>query len=432
MSRITVDNVRSILRDPANRTNSVFLQRVLELGILHPDYKKASPPVIGRMVKQDASSEVVSLSIGSNRPVQTSAVVDKKINNSIIPNPKYNPLKQSEISARTKLSDKITLAKFINADVPSKLFKNRDLAFKQQTSKYLYAHAMFLEMIRDNEDEFEGIMLEVSESIYQPGKNEIVTKDSINFKKFTGHAVVYKVIDKSGKVNNKRTFDLAAYYKDTALFDEMILSYDTFEGEDKLTSRLIIVMPDLDVNWNGEFNRNVFTDFNNIRYSRNELVECLSLADCGEEPVNTGAPYDLAKSSQWLLLESGEDWNVDPVLLAKCTAVAQKFGQPLFLIDGRRPPKSTEGVGKTSQHILGKAVDLDLSKFSQRQRQKILDLAIAEGINGVGVYNNSMHFDTRAIKTAWGPGFTGRGLRAATNLRWALVTLSENAYSIGS
>lgn len=432
MSHVTIDNVRSILRDPANRNNSTFIQKVLEENILHPDYKKASPPVIGRMVKEDASAEVVSLNIGSNRPTQTSVVVDKKINNSIVPNPKFNPLKQAEITARTRLSDKITLSRFINADIPSRVFKNRDLAFKQQTAKYLYAHAMFLEMVRDNEDEFDGVMLQVAEGIYQPGKDETVTKDSLNFKKFTGHAVVYKVIDKSGKVNNKRTFDLAAYYKDTALFDEMILSYDTFEGQDKLTSRIILIMPDLDINWNGNFRRKVSTEFNNIKYSSGELIECLTLSDCGEEIINTGGDYDTAKSTQWLLLESGEDWNVDPVLLAKVTAVAKKFGQPLFLIDGRRPPKSTEGVGKTSQHILGKAVDLDVARFSQRQRQKILDLAIAEGINGIGVYNNSMHFDTRAVKTAWGPGFTGRGLRAASNLRWALITLDENGYSIAN
>jgi hypothetical protein len=70
---------------------------------------------------------------------------------------------------------------------------------------------------------------------------------------------------------------------------------------------------------------------------------------------------------------------------------------------------AAKGASK-SQHMIGKAVDLDVRGLTNAQKQSIIDTAIEAGAKGIGIYSsgNSLHVDTRANPAAWGPqGYSG-------------------------
>lgn len=82
------------------------------------------------------------------------------------------------------------------------------------------------------------------------------------------------------------------------------------------------------------------------------------------------------------------------------------WGRPLRVNSAYRDPKKNAAVGgaKGSQHIHGNAFDVDVSDLSQEERVNLIKSARASGFRGIGVYNNSLHFDVGGDR-AWGPSY---------------------------
>ncbi len=131
---------------------------------------------------------------------------------------------------------------------------------------------------------------------------------------------------------------------------------------------------------------------------------------------NIGA-YDLGNFSEapeadpsgLLEWRNGVDRRVNPVLIEKVRNVARKFGKTLTVTSGYRSPAYNRRVGgaRKSQHMQANAVDISGANFSNEERLKLIALASAEGITGIGVYNDkSLHFDVRTNPAGWGSGFT--------------------------
>lgn len=76
------------------------------------------------------------------------------------------------------------------------------------------------------------------------------------------------------------------------------------------------------------------------------------------------------------------------------------------MTSGYRDPQRNAQVGgaKGSQHIHGNAYDLDVSHMPTEQRIELIKRAKAAGFTGVGVYDNSLHFDVGPAR-AWGPSY---------------------------
>lgn len=78
----------------------------------------------------------------------------------------------------------------------------------------------------------------------------------------------------------------------------------------------------------------------------------------------------------------------------------------LEVVSGYRDPQRNARVGgaKGSQHVHGNALDINIEKLSEAQRQQVIDAAIAAGARGIGIYpgGRSLHFDVRETPTAWG------------------------------
>ena len=83
----------------------------------------------------------------------------------------------------------------------------------------------------------------------------------------------------------------------------------------------------------------------------------------------------------------------------------------LKVISGHRDAGHNAKVGgaKGSEHINGNAYDVSVRDMPVEERKRLIVQARASGFRGVGVYDNSLHFDTGADR-AWGPDYTRQTL----------------------
>ena len=169
---------------------------------------------------------------------------------------KYDPAGK-EITSKTPLGPGITMAKFLGArGSRTTLDKLYNEGFNgppdfQQIARNLILHANILQSLYGIE-EFAQHRLTVSEGIYEPNP---LFDDSGNYigerpsgvleKRRTGKAVVYQLIDKNGKTDPAKTFDLAVYWKDYIDYDKLTLDYDTFDPNGDITAQIVIETPDV-------------------------------------------------------------------------------------------------------------------------------------------------------------------------------------------
>ncbi len=106
-----------------------------------------------------------------------------------------------------------------------------------------------------------------------------------------------------------------------------------------------------------------------------------------------------------LVAGEGVDFTTtDSAVLAQFENLQSRFGMALPIISAARDPKHNAEVGGAdkSEHLNKRALDIDVSALSEEQRVKLIEMASAMGFTGIGVYKNSLHLDTGALR-AWGP-----------------------------
>ena len=436
---------RSKFRDPNNKENDKVVGTLLKEDTIARTYNDPLPPKIGRIIDGKTNTVIASESHNIRSKSQTAIFVPKNKPQQYVPTYQYNPNFMDDITSHTKLSPHTSMAAFLGTDDPTNLEYFRNLTKKKEIARYYAAHTYtILEPINMNQKAFNGISLQVSEGLYRPGPTEKITKNSINDYKSYGRAVVYKAIDAKGTENNNAIFDIAAYLKDTAFYEQLILSYDTLETDKAnnpiLAGRLIVVMPELTLGYKGNFAKKVSTEFNGNKLSNGELVEVLL-----DKPVVPEVKVYNAKATSNQLIDWGpSDSRVNPTLIAILERIAQQMGKP-FIVPGPRSafrdpkkPKAVKvGAGTSSQHVLGNAVDISTEGWTNVDRAKAISIAIDEGIKGIGVYtrdgakkygkrqSNLLHFDIRPGKVAWGDNYSRTSLYLYP---WAKEVLDRNGY----
>jgi hypothetical protein len=125
-----------------------------------------------------------------------------------------------------------------------------------------------------------------------------------------------------------------------------------------------------------------------------------------ERQASIAAASGTAIVSGELVVKSGDLNGVNSDLLDRMKKLQGAFGAPLPIISGYRDPARNAKVGgaKSSQHLHGGALDIDLTGVSQQERQRLIQTASAQGFTGIGVYDNSLHLDMGA-RRAWGPSY---------------------------
>ena len=200
--------------------------------------------------------------------------------------PKYDPTGK-EVTSKLHLGPGITLAKFLGArGSRTQIKKLYNESFNgppdlDQIARNLVLHANILQSISGNMI-FANHRLTVSEGIYEPNPafdlsgNYIGERPSDILKlRRTGQAVVYQLIDRAGKTDPVKTFDLAVYWKDYIDYDKLTLDYDTFDPNGSLTCQIVLETPEVPPSFEVSYRYDLETKFNGELQTRNELLEIL-------------------------------------------------------------------------------------------------------------------------------------------------------------
>jgi len=121
------------------------------------------------------------------------------------------------------------------------------------------------------------------------------------------------------------------------------------------------------------------------------------------------------------------DSRIQPELRNVLIRIARAWGQNLTITSAYRSPAYNESVGgaKNSMHQQGKATDIVMSGYSTSDRARFIEIAINEGISGIGVYNTFTHVDIGG-KRAWGSNGSRNTL---PNYPWAQAVLRRYGYA---
>ena len=93
---------------------------------------------------------------------------------------------------------------------------------------------------------------------------------------------------------------------------------------------------------------------------------------------------------------------VDDKLVEKLQRLRDRIGKPLTINSAYRCPERNKQVGgaKNSQHLHGKAADVSLHNVAM-PIEKVKELAIEIGFDGIGLYDTFIHLDTRGYPARW-------------------------------
>ncbi len=280
VGELSINEIRSKMRDRNNSNNEAFIGQMIAEGKLNPEFIIDRPPAIGRIESKDPTARRGKIRLGSSDgqqarfvPIGYTGQID------LVPDPKFNPDFQSNITNKTKLFPGISIAKFTGAFGDSVTLDHLSSDEKRALARQLYLQAQAMNMIDRNEGVFTNQRLVVSEGLYKAAANEVLDLNSVNFKKSKGYAIVYQLKDNKGVSPLDKTYDLATYWKDNLKFDKLILDYDTYDPDGTINAQVILIMPELIPSWRATFKNQLETRFNNYVQTTNELVEIKAKAE---------------------------------------------------------------------------------------------------------------------------------------------------------
>tara|TARA_B100001287_G_scaffold8906_1_gene6891 strand:+ start:405 stop:1049 length:645 start_codon:yes stop_codon:yes gene_type:complete len=194
----------------------------------------------------------------------------------IVPDPVYNPNNAPFISSGTKLARGVSIGKFLGG-VGEKTNMNHvtDDAERLQIARQLYLQAMAMNTVNTDLGQFSEKRLIVVEGLYKKGPEENLASGGLNDLATKGRVVVYQLLNRAGIPDHMAMFDLAVYWKDSILYEKVILDYDRYNPDGSLECHVILQMPKVDSNYKGNFTKQLETRFNGSVQTTGELIEIL-------------------------------------------------------------------------------------------------------------------------------------------------------------
>ena len=191
----------------------------------------------------------------------------------LIVEPRFNPNLKKTITSETKLAPGITIAKFLGAYSDRTSFDHiTNSPERLEIARQLVVQAQAMRSVVDC-GLFDDIRLIVSEGLYRIKEDETLFDDENIYNKTVGNLVYYQVIDSKGQIDYERTYDVAAYLSDYALFDELILDYDEYNPDGTLSAQIGLLVKNVGEKFTRTFDFTLKTVYNNHLQSRGELVE---------------------------------------------------------------------------------------------------------------------------------------------------------------
>ena len=202
----------------------------------------------------------------------------------ILVDPQYRPT--GDITSATKLGPGITCAKFLGALGSRTQFDRLyNEGFdgpidREQVARNLVLHTKAIISAASNV-EFAQHRIVVTEGIYEPYQefnSDGYTGErptGFNEERRFGRGVGYQVIDRHGKSDPVKTYELAVFWKDYIDYNELELAYDTFDPNGDLIGTVLLTMPEVPENYEVSFRQDVKTSYNGTLQATNELLEIL-------------------------------------------------------------------------------------------------------------------------------------------------------------
>ena len=191
----------------------------------------------------------------------------------LIVEPRFNPNLKKTITSETKLAPGITIAKFLGAYSDRTSFDHiTNSPERLEIARQLVVQAQAMRSVVDC-GLFDDVRLIVSEGLYRIKEDETLFDDENIYNKTVGNLVYYQVIDSKGSIDYERTYDVAAYLSDYALFDELILDYDEYNPDGTLSAQIGLLIKNVGEKFTRTFDFTLKTVYNNHLQSRGELVE---------------------------------------------------------------------------------------------------------------------------------------------------------------
>ena len=265
---ITTRGVRSKLREPNNRNDDLFINYCISKGVLDPRYKMAAPTGVNRIIGKEPTAKFGTKTYGSStfKKLKYKEFLGQELLQQVVVENKYNPANMADITSGTKLNKGIRIGPFV-ANLESQMGQStlndiKSLEERKKIARHYYMQSLLMTGFVNNEDRFGKYNLVITEGLYLPETTETLTPDDIKDLATKGRAVVYEVIDSAGQMAPEMTFDVAHYWKDNFLFDNLILSYDTVDPNKPFNAQIVVTMPEVDLYYKGSFSRKVSTEFN--------------------------------------------------------------------------------------------------------------------------------------------------------------------------
>lgn len=276
INKISPREIRSLLREPNNREDGVLVGAAFAKNLIGGDYFVPLARRLRTYFGTEAGLKYTKNSlIKSTKPRRYRESFALK---SILPDPVYDPMKLSTINSGTKLGQGIPISMFANAPGSKSTLNHLTQTERKEIAKHLYCQVPLIQGFR-NQARFSNHSLFISDGLVKPQDTETLTSGDIRELQTKGRAVVYEVLDNKGKNDAYATFQLANYWKDNHLFQGLILHFDSMEplGEDgsrrhdklefldperEYHAEIIVVMPNVDYYYRGNFERRLRTDIN--------------------------------------------------------------------------------------------------------------------------------------------------------------------------
>lgn len=286
---LTTSEIRIKMRNNDNKANTSFVQECVSTGVLSSSHTEKVPPNIKRIVGKETQTRLGSKPIGaSDANTKTirykAADTSKKSNKFLVPEAQYNPNNIKDIRMGTLLSPGIPVSKFFpNNETMNHLTQVE----RHRIARNLVSSVKLLKLIKTPKF-MNGFNIKITEGVQKLGITDTtVANDSITKLSAIGRVVGFEIRNtRSGELSPEITFDLAAYLKDNAEYDKLILSYDTYEVDELshtnqiLYSSILCVMPEMPQNYQIVFKQNIETIFNDELQSSKDLIE-IGLNDIG-------------------------------------------------------------------------------------------------------------------------------------------------------
>lgn len=146
--------------------------------------------------------------------------------------------------------------------------------------------------------------------------------------------------------------------------------------------------------------------------ARNRATLSLSVKADGHKVFRIDGVPSNFKISEFACKDGSDQILIDTALVVLLQKIRAAYGQPVYINSAYRTPSHNKAVGgsPTSQHLYGRAADIRIKNTAVSVNLQLLQTAEKGGANGLGLYGDFCHVDTRDKKSCFlGSGATKLG-----------------------